>query len=126
MTPESIRKVLMDIHSRVPESLRKSVVSYEKASPTIEMVMEEAMKSGDITQEKKDQIKVLYDAGEFSKMRVKENPKVAKQIDQFVSREINKAVKAGLLPKKRELSRIMKEDEQRRNSKSSEGKNSAQ
>lgn len=123
ITPEHIRKVLAEIHSRVPKTLRESVVVTEKASPTIEMVMEKAMTMESIPQEKRDQIKVLYDAGEFSKVKTKENPKVAKQIDAFVSREINKAVKAGLLPKKRELLKIMKEDEQKRNNRSAEAEN---
>lgn len=126
MTPEQIRKVLAEIHQKVPESLKKSVVSYVKATPTIEMVMEKAMEMESLPEEKRRNIKELYDAGEFSKMRVMENPKVAKQIDQMVSREINKAIKEGRLPGKKKLAEIMKADEQNRNQKSSEGENPSQ
>lgn len=126
MTPEHIRKVLAEIHQKVPEALRKSVVSYVKATPTIEMVMEKAMEMESLSEEKRRNIKELYDAGEFSKMRVMENPKVAKQIDQMISREINKAIKEGRLPGKKKLAEIMKADEQNRNQKSSEGENSGQ
>ena len=126
MTPEQIRKVLADIHSRVPEILRKNVVSYQKVSPHIEMVMGKALEDESIPQEKRDHIRTLLDAGEFSKIKVIENPKIIEQIDKFVSREINKAVKEGRLPKKRALIKIMKDsvakqDEQRRNTQVSEG-----
>lgn len=124
MTIESIRKVLLDIQSRIPEGLRKSVVTYVEATPTMKMVMEHAASMESISQEKRDNIKKLLDAGEFSKVKPVENLKVAKQIDNFVSREINKAIKEGRLPKKRELNRLLKEqDDKRRKESASSGVN---
>jgi Tfp pilus assembly pilus retraction ATPase PilT len=111
MTHEQIRKVLAEIHDKVPESLRKNVVREVKATPTIEMVMQQALTMESIPDEKKAQIKQLLDAGEFSKVRVKEDPKIAKLIDQFISREINKAVKEGRLPSKATLRKMLKEEQ---------------
>lgn len=113
MTREKIRKVLMDIQNRVPVNLRKNVVREVKATPTIEMVMTHATTMESIPAEKRAQIKSLLDAGEFSKMRVKEDPKIAKMIDEFVAREINKEIRKGNLPRKKLLAKILKEDEER-------------
>lgn len=114
MDREQIRKILQDIHNQVPESLRKAVVIHEKATPTIEMVMEKATTMESIPQEKRDNIKKLLEAGEFSQIRARENPKVAKQIDQFVTRAINRAIKEGRLPNKKKLKEIMENDERNR------------
>lgn len=68
--------------------------------------MEKALTLDSISPEKKAQIKTLLDAGEFSKFRPKENPRIAKMIDNYVGREINKAIKSGRLPNRAELKKM--------------------
>ncbi len=112
-TRDRIFKKMQEIQSRVPENLRKNVVREVKSTPTIEMVMKEALKSESIAPEKKAQIQVLMDNGDFSKTRFVENKRIAVMIDNFVKREINKAVKAGQLPSKKQLAELIaKENEQ--------------
>lgn len=98
---ERIAAVLKEISDRAPKMLLKNVAKEVKATPTMEMVIEKVLKSKPkkISQEKLEKLQTLYDAGEFSKKRVVEDPKIAKQLDNYYSREIRKAVKEGRLPK---------------------------
>lgn len=98
MNEEQIAKVLSGIQKRIPKNLLDSVIKEVKSTPTIEMVMNKALTLDSISDEKKNQIKTLIDAGEFSKTKFVENPKIAKMIDNFVAREINKEIKKGNLP----------------------------
>lgn len=91
-------QVLREIQGRIPPSLLKGAISEKEMTPTIKFVMEKALESEVITPEKKEAIKALLEAGEFSKMKLGENNKITKKIDEFVNRETNKAIKAGLLP----------------------------
>lgn len=100
MIQEQIDKVLREIQERIPRLWKERVVSNKKATPTMEKVIGEVLKTGNLTLEKREQLKTLYDSGMFSKVKPVEDPKYAKMIDEFVTREIKKAVKKGLLPKK--------------------------
>ena len=98
--PEYASKLLKEIQARVPKLWRDNVVTEQKKTPTMEMVVKKAMKDKKIPKEKRDKLKVLYDNGDFSKTILVENKKYAKMIDQFVMREIKKEIKKGNLPKK--------------------------
>lgn len=95
---EQVASVLKGIQARIPKLLLKNAVREELLTPTVSMVMEKALLSPSISEEKKKKIRELKDAGEFSKKHVVDNPQVQKQINNFVSREINKAIKDGRLP----------------------------
>jgi hypothetical protein len=97
---ERFTKVLREIQNSIPPLLRRNASSSQKLTPTIEMVMNKALESETISEEKKTQIRHLLESGQFSKTSVQENPQVTKQIDNYVSREINKAIRAGRLPPK--------------------------
>lgn len=114
MTQDHIKKVLSEIHQRVPVALRKAVAIEVDASPTVLMVMQQAVGMESIAPEKREQIQKLIDAGEFSKKKVVEDPKIAKMIDEFIAREIKKEVKKGNLPTKKILKQIL-ENEKRDN-----------
>jgi len=103
MKKYDISKVLSDINKRVPELLRKRAVSEVKKTPTMEFVVDEIISKNLLPQDKINQLKVLKESGEFSKTKFEENRNVVKQIDNFISREIKKAIKQGLLPSKAEL-----------------------
>ena len=97
---DHIAKVLGQISARIPTNLRNAVSREQKATPTMEFVVDEALKGDTLSEEKKAQLRTLKENGEFSKMQIVEDHKIAKMIDEFVSREINKEIKKGNLPTK--------------------------
>ncbi len=116
---ERFNKVLREIQGRVPAAWKRLAVTEQPLTPTIKMVMEKALESDKIDEDKKRQIKNILDSGQVSRTEPQENPKYTKQIDNFVSREIAKAIKAGLLPEKRNMKylpsflRVKKDDEKK-------------
>ena len=105
-SPEHIAKVLSDIQKKVPETWRKNVVEEIDMTPTIMMVMNKALESDGVSDEKKREIQALKDKGEFSKKVLRENPVFAKKIDQFVARHINLEIKRGNLPPKSKIKNL--------------------
>lgn len=102
-TKESIDKVLREISRNTPKMLRDNAYTEISLTPTIKMVMEKALESPDISDEKKDEIRRLEKEGYFERKKVIENPKGVKAIDNYTNREIKKAVKEGRLPTKKQL-----------------------
>jgi hypothetical protein len=99
MTEESIAKTLAEIQATVPKLLRERAVIEVKKTPTMEFVYRKFIEDKMGTEEQRRQIQVLLDSGEFSKVIVKEDPKVTKKIDGIIIRGIKKAIKDGKLPK---------------------------
>jgi hypothetical protein len=92
--------VLREIQTSVPIEWRKKVVIKKDLTPTVKMVFEKALESETITDEKKSQIRNVLESGELSREVYAEDPVMAKKIDNFVNRRINKAIKDGKLPPK--------------------------
>lgn len=111
MTREQIFKELSRIQQSIPKALIENVVSETHLTPTIKDVIDKAIEDPDFPAQKKEQIIKLKEAGYFDKTVVRQNDKIAKMIDDFVARETRKAVRAGKLPTKKELLKIMKQDE---------------
>ena len=103
---DEISKVLMEIQSRIPKLLIKHAVKEVKLTPTVEFVINKALESDTYPKEKKEKLKMLLDTGEFSKMKYTDNIPVQKQINNFVGREINKAIRAGRLAPKTEIPNV--------------------
>lgn len=99
MTPERINEELKRISARVPKGLLKRVTFEEKLTPDIEFVVKESLK-GEMDPMLRKQAEDLLEKGEFSKTKLRTNPKIEKMLDEWYSREINKAVKEGRLPRK--------------------------
>lgn len=97
---DRISKTLASIQASVPVAWTKAAFKEVPASPTIAFVVDEALKSDKVTDEKKRQLQILKDSGEFSKVRTIEDTKVTKKIDEYIVREIKKAVRRGDLPPK--------------------------
>lgn len=91
-------ETLKQIQRSIPQTMIDAAVTQKKLTPTIEKVMNEALVTESISEEKKTEIKHLLDVGTFSKEAVLENEKAVKMIDEFVNRAINKAIKEGRLP----------------------------
>jgi hypothetical protein len=109
MTQEKIDATLREIYSRVPKEWKNNVVEITPLTPTMAKVVGIAMQDPNFPQEKKEQLKVLQDAGYLSKQKYSENPALVKKINNFVNREIKKAVKEGRLPTKKRLAELQTE-----------------
>lgn len=104
-TEEKVHKELARIQQSIPKALLEAVIKTKKASPAMEMVVDEALKDPDFPEEKKKDLQILKDSGDFSRTISTEDKKIAKMIDEYVSREIKKSIKAGRLPKKFKVTR---------------------
>lgn len=98
-----INEVLKDIQRRIPAGLKQVAVTTQPLSPTIEKVMREALNSDNINPEKKQQIQNILDSGMITRTVPMENARATKMIENFVNREINKAIKDGRLPPKNHI-----------------------
>jgi hypothetical protein len=105
-TRESISNVLKEIQASVPKMLKDATIREVPKTPTMEFVFQKAMEDPNITLEKKEQIRKLLASGMFSKKTLIENPKVAKMRDEYITRQIKKAVKEGRLPNKKQLKEL--------------------
>lgn len=101
-TQESISKELKRINDSVPELLKANTLIEVAKTPDMQFVFEKALEDPDLSEEKKRKIKNMLDTGMFNKKKITENHQVAKQRDDYVSREIKKSVKEGRLPNKKQ------------------------
>jgi len=109
-TPQSITEELKRINDSVPALIKEFTLIEKKKTPAIELVMMEYLKLPNVPDKKRQQVQNLFDSGMFSKKQIYENPKVAKQRDDYVTREIRKSVKAGRLPTKKQLKELGLDD----------------
>ena len=100
---DNMVEVFKEIQASIPPSLMANVVREEYAYPDLRKILLIAMDDPDFPEEKKKDIQVLIDSGELEKKAPVEDKKIARLIDQHVTREINKAIKAGKLPKKKDI-----------------------
>lgn len=100
ISKEQISKELADIQARIPAALKKRVVTEVLTSPTVAFVVDKALEDPNFPEEKKKALRTLKEAGQFDSKRYSEDKRIADMIDQFVSREIKKKIKLGLLPSK--------------------------
>ncbi len=95
---EKIFKVLQEIQSRIPPAWTKAAVIEVPYTPHLRDVVDKALAEKDFPVEKKEELQKLKESGDLDKTFPMENKKVTKLIDQFVNREINKAIKEKRLP----------------------------
>lgn len=108
MIEEDVYKTLREIYSRVPQEWRSNVITEKSANPVMIKVIDEALADPNYDPEKKKQLQILKDSGQLDKKEYSEDPKIVKKIDNFVNREIKKAVKEGRLPTKAKLQDLQK------------------
>ncbi len=106
MTKEQIDTELRRIQQSVPKALRDTVLVRTAITPTMSMIAQKAIEDPDFPPEKKEQLQLLIDRGYFTKEKYTQNDKVAKQIDNYVNREIKKSIKEGRLPNKKQLKQL--------------------
>lgn len=106
MTEESIANTIKEIYARVPKEWRENAVITTPLTPTMEKVVDDALNDRRFPKEKKEALQALKDNGYFTKQKYTENTPIVKKIDNFVNREIKKAVKEGKLPNKKKLAEL--------------------
>lgn len=107
-TEEQVIRELKRIQAGAPKMLVQNVVIKQLATPTIKRIAEEALKSEHISEEKKEEIRVLQANGHFDKELFKEDPKIIEQLNNYMAREIKKSVKEGRLPTKKQMKELQK------------------
>lgn len=110
-TQEQVNKEMARIQQSIPRAWLDYVVSETHLTPTIKDVVEKAIEDKDFPEEKKKQLLHLKEMGYFDKKIVRQNEKIAKMIDEYVTREIKKSVKAGRLPTKKQLKELTKQND---------------
>lgn len=105
-TKESIGLELKRIQDSIPPLIKEFTLIEKLKTPAMKLVFEKALEEPTISQEKKERIKHMLDTGMFDKKQIYENKNVAKQRDDYVTREIKKSVKAGRLPTRKQLKEL--------------------
>ena len=101
-----IFKVLQEIQSRIPPALLNSAVTEVAYSPNLKEVALKAIDEPGFPEEKKEDLRKLLASGDLDRTVPVENKKVTKLIDEFVNREINKAIRQKRLPPRSKIKDI--------------------
>jgi hypothetical protein len=91
--------VLRRIQDSIPKELTERVTKKAPLAPTIKEVIERGLADPKVSPEIKHKLQVVKDSGYLDKEIEVEDPEITKQIDEFVEKEIEKAVLRGELPK---------------------------
>lgn len=103
MNTEKITEELQRIQGTIPACYLKNVLNKEKMFPTVKRVVEQAVQSKDISEEKKEEYKLLLESGDLDREELIENPIIVNKINKWVDKKINEAIKAKRLPSYKEL-----------------------
>lgn len=102
-TKESIEKELKRIQESVPSCYREGLLTEVDSFPAMRETLEMGL-NGDFPEEKKEQWRTIL--GTINEREVREDPKKAKLLDQWVSKKIKESIKAGRLPSKAQLKKL--------------------
>lgn len=94
-------RVIQEIQKRIPQELLSKLMKKEIQSPTMKKVIEHALTLPDseVSPLQKRRYRAALDAGLLDREVEVIDPEIEKQIDEFMTREIDLAVKLGRLPK---------------------------
>lgn len=92
-------KVIARIQNSIPKMWLDNVTHKEKHGAVMLEIIEKALVDPEVTEEIKEKCRLLKSSGYLDKEVDVENPKFTKLIDDYVEREIKKAIKRGELPK---------------------------
>ena len=93
-------RVLRMIQESVPKEFFDGLVTEEPIAPTVKFMFEKALESDTISEEKKKAVKAVLDSGQLDKRNLKTDETKAKLIEEYIEKEIDKAIALGRLPKK--------------------------
>jgi hypothetical protein len=89
---------LNKLNKRIPKKLLSAVVEKKALSPTVKQIAELAQTDPDISQEKKDAMALLLKVGMFDLEIEEVNREAEKKIEEWMGKEIDKAIKKGQIP----------------------------
>jgi len=92
-------RIIREIQERIPKDLLNNLTKKELANPAAKKVIETALADPELPQKKRRRYQALMDAGYLDQMVEVIDPEVEKKIDEFMTKEIDLAVKLGRLPK---------------------------
>lgn len=99
--------VLQNIMNSIPEEYKKKLMKEQWLTPLWKKDVEDFLagkgKNRLLIEKftgKEKELQHLYDIGTFSKTEMVVNKRIEKLIDEYLDKEIKKAIKLGLLPKK--------------------------
>jgi len=100
--------VIARIQNSMPKEWLNNITHKEKATPVVDEIIDKALADPDVSQETKDNFKLLKDSGYLNREKDVENTKYTKLIDDYVDRELKKAIARGELPKKAKITKNIK------------------
>lgn len=95
-------KVIQDIQASIPTDLLKNLTIKEKQFSTLKEVVERGLKEPDdvVTPREKRRLQAMLDSGYLEREVDVINRPVEMQIEDFITKEIDRAVRDGRLPPK--------------------------
>lgn len=82
----------------VPQELKDRLIVKRYSNPTLRKVASIAMKDETVSEEQKQKLQTLKEAGYFDKKEPQVNKSVQDKIDKYINNEIAKSILAGRLP----------------------------
>lgn len=98
MDNKKIQAKLEEIQGRMPQSIRDRLFKRKEAYDAIKEVMSKALEEP-IGMNKREELEAILGSGMLDKEIVTTNEDVEKEADEWMTREINLAIKRGELPK---------------------------
>lgn len=105
-TEEQINNELMRIQQSVPACYRKNLFHRVKKTPAQEFVVKKALEGNDLSSERRKELQLLYDTGQFSQWKEEINEKVWQKQDKYIQKQIDKSIKDGKLPSYEEFKKL--------------------
>lgn len=95
-------RIIREIQDRIPRDLLVNLTKKELVSPTVKKVFELALARPDaeVSPRQKRAIEAMLDSGRLDKEVEVIDTEIEKQIDAYITEEIDKAVRLGRLPEK--------------------------
>lgn len=106
MKRKQIDEVLEEIQKNAPKKLKEALLDELKKTPTVEFVIDKALESDTISEEKKARLLQIKKTGAFSGTEFVVNKDIQKKYDAYLEKEIGKAIDEGRLPTKERLAKL--------------------
>lgn len=88
------------IQENVPKELMEKLMIKVPIAPISKEIIDRALLDPEVDEETKEKLRIRIDSGYFEETKTTTDPEIEKQISEYYDKEIEKAIKMGLLPKK--------------------------
>ena len=97
MKKSTIRE-LQRISQSIPKELLDKLMVTRLKSPTVVEVVKRVLVDDTVSKEKKEQLQHIIDSGYLNQTETVADPEIEKQIDEYMDKEIERAIKLGRIP----------------------------